>query len=784
MTCRRYTFLAERAGPFSLRLRRAIAVLVGPATAGVTFGSWFSVTATASIVSTTVFWLLIGPALCLPLFAACAASCALWAARGSDRGTTELHNTPRRWVAACDHAWQLSLLLLLIGYGCAVILTATTPLLPSQEATLTPRTTPLSGYFIVIGIVAPVILRWKVAVVYVVALVPPLIVMLAASRGQVLLFTVEEPLLFLGMVLAQIGGLGWALGQGDVLDRARHESRVQAIHLAVEQARIKACHKANCFIHDHILSVLVSAGAGLGDSEQLRATARTALLSLQEPYLRRPDTEARQMLRALAQTAQSLNAGVSVSMSLSAASSVPVPSEVAQGLHDATLEAIRNSMRHASTPGAPKQVSRHLRLMSDQHTVTITVSDDGCGFDPDRLTPDRHGLTGSIRQRLHDVGASVNIRSSPGQGTTVAIAWQWPEAGNTQSTARSITPQMAWPHRLATSMETTAARLIGLYNALIHCLIALLEIHAGAYTMPGLVVAGLLFQILGGWLLLRSWPQAQIPPWAVSLIPVLVAASHLAVLFPVAHKGWPGFAAWATGTATILCCGLLMRQCPKAAWAGMAALVATTAIWVILTSRPYMLIPAYMLAHLVTLSLWHLITYSCTIASAALVATERRNEQILAMQQANQAARQAMDNAMAAVRQRTMRLLTRITQGGQHTSDMQNEARLLEAELRDEIRAPFFTGTSVVAAAKQARNQGAEVLLLDDSGGAAGLPEIARQNALIHVTSVLHATTSGRVVIRINPPGRTAVLSVVTDDGGYQLAQDGRTMPFDLECEV
>ena len=51
------------------------------------------------------------------------------------------------------------------------------------------------------------------------------------------------------------------------------------------------------------------------------------------------------------------------------------------------------------------------------------------------------------------------------------------------------------------------------------------------------------------------------------------------------------------------------------------------------------------------------------------------------------------------------------------TPDIAMEARLLEAELRDEIRAPFFTGTAVVDAARRARGRGVEVLLLDDRGG-------------------------------------------------------------------
>ena len=96
--------------------------------------------------------------------------------------------------------------------------------------------------------------------------------------------------------------------------------------------------------------------------------------------------------------------------------------------------------------------------------------------------------------------------------------------------------------------------------------------------------------------------------------------------------------------------------------------------------------------------------------------------------------------------------------------------------LRDEIRAPFFTGTSIVTSAHAARRRGTEVILLDDSGDNATIDDHARTNAVNYVTKLLNITQSNRVVIRLNPPRRPALLTIVTDDTRYRLDRQGELM--------
>jgi signal transduction histidine kinase len=91
--------------------------------------------------------------------------------------------------------------------------------------------------------------------------------------------------------------------------------------------------------------------------------------------------------------------------------------------HDRDLEVLRivnqalhNAVRHA---GARQVV---VRLDHAGSRMVVEVIDDGVGFDPDRIEMrSRHlGLT-SMEERARELGGRVEIRSSPGAGTTVRL---------------------------------------------------------------------------------------------------------------------------------------------------------------------------------------------------------------------------------------------------------------------------------------------------------------------------------------------------------------------------
>jgi len=98
--------------------------------------------------------------------------------------------------------------------------------------------------------------------------------------------------------------------------------------------------------------------------------------------------------------------------------------EVRHNLFLSFKEALNNAIGHA----AAAQVDVSLVIKPDG--FTLSVKDDGCGFDPKLLpwklppSPDRlshgNGLI-NMRQRLAEIGGRFDIQSEPGKGTVVTF---------------------------------------------------------------------------------------------------------------------------------------------------------------------------------------------------------------------------------------------------------------------------------------------------------------------------------------------------------------------------
>ena len=75
-------------------------------------------------------------------------------------------------------------------------------------------------------------------------------------------------------------------------------------------------------------------------------------------------------------------------------------------------EAINNADRHA----------RAQRIVIDISPTTVTVTDDGIGFDPVTTTLG-HGVAESIVGRMRRANGTASVRSTPGAGTVVTVNW-------------------------------------------------------------------------------------------------------------------------------------------------------------------------------------------------------------------------------------------------------------------------------------------------------------------------------------------------------------------------
>jgi NarL family two-component system sensor histidine kinase LiaS len=89
-----------------------------------------------------------------------------------------------------------------------------------------------------------------------------------------------------------------------------------------------------------------------------------------------------------------------------------LPLVVEQVLFRVAQEALANIARHSQAT----QVT--IQVIAEQHTVTLSITDDGRGFRPQAVTQQGIGLQ-SMRERVASSGGTLAIESRPGEGSRI-----------------------------------------------------------------------------------------------------------------------------------------------------------------------------------------------------------------------------------------------------------------------------------------------------------------------------------------------------------------------------
>ena len=217
------------------------------------------------------------------------------------------------------------------------------------------------------------------------------------------------------------------------LDEAQHLAGVHA-----ERERLaREIHDTLAQGFTSILMLLQAAEADLGDVPEAVADpqALRRRLALAEQTARENLAEARALVAALTPADLDdlpLDAALSritdrcgEELGIEAAATVtgrsrPLPAAIQVVLLRAAQEALANVRKHA----AAERVG--VCLAYRQTGVSLEVTDDGCGFDPDVVEAAGNGaghgfgLRG-LRARVEQVNGTVQIASNPGCGTTVRL---------------------------------------------------------------------------------------------------------------------------------------------------------------------------------------------------------------------------------------------------------------------------------------------------------------------------------------------------------------------------
>jgi signal transduction histidine kinase len=164
--------------------------------------------------------------------------------------------------------------------------------------------------------------------------------------------------------------------------------------------------------------------------QELRQLTRGALAEMRSLLLElRPATlveaDLGDLMRQLAEAAMARE-GLPITVRVEGRGKLPPDVHVA--LYRIAQEALNNVIKHARA----SQASVDLRFSHPPPPssgkaaagirVELSIRDDGRGFDPAAVAPDRLGL-GIMRERAESMGARLTVESEKGSGTEVRVAW-------------------------------------------------------------------------------------------------------------------------------------------------------------------------------------------------------------------------------------------------------------------------------------------------------------------------------------------------------------------------
>jgi signal transduction histidine kinase len=180
------------------------------------------------------------------------------------------------------------------------------------------------------------------------------------------------------------------------LERNLHDgAQQQLVALQVKLSLAERIAEEGCRVRDQLSGLKAEAGEAL---ENLRDLAR----GIYPPLL------ADQGLPA-ALSSQARKAAIPVSIEVDGISRYPQEAEAA--VYFCCLEALQNVAKYAGATQAT------VRLFEDDGQLAFKVTDDGAGFDPAK-TSYGTGMQG-MADRISAQGGALEVRSAPGEGTTV-----------------------------------------------------------------------------------------------------------------------------------------------------------------------------------------------------------------------------------------------------------------------------------------------------------------------------------------------------------------------------
>ena len=231
------------------------------------------------------------------------------------------------------------------------------------------------------------------------------------SLGVVIIASRDNP----PIILLRGGLIGAALVAGVLFALVPMWLRTTKDLSDAQAQRVRDAERADiaAHLHDSVLQALALIRASAEDPARVRAIALTEERELRA-WLYTGHAQAADSLEAAVTEAVGgveSRYGVPISVVV-VGDMLPGPGELA--LVAALAEACQNAVRHGAPP-----VSVYVEVRP--RAVEAFIKDNGAGFDPSAIAPDRHGVRDSIVGRMRRAGGNATIRALA-RGTEIALS--------------------------------------------------------------------------------------------------------------------------------------------------------------------------------------------------------------------------------------------------------------------------------------------------------------------------------------------------------------------------
>lgn len=211
-----------------------------------------------------------------------------------------------------------------------------------------------------------------------------------------------------------------ALRTARLLDRTRSSAEATAATASAREAQQVERARIDGLTHDWVMSALLAVARTPDDPGVVRQAeeAIRQVEQLRAEGLSDAPFDAEAAAAHLRSAAAAVDAQLGIELEVASESSYPA--EVVRAMGAALAEALRNSLRHAGS-GADRAVA----LRVEPRSLTAVVTDDGRGFDPAAVPPERLGVSVGIQGRMRQLpGGAAAVTSAPGRGTSIQLTWQ------------------------------------------------------------------------------------------------------------------------------------------------------------------------------------------------------------------------------------------------------------------------------------------------------------------------------------------------------------------------